>query len=271
MPYPIPANEIRRIASLKSLQILDTECSPDFDNVVELARQLFDVPMSVISFVDEHRQWFKASMGLPILESARDASFCAHTICSDAPFIVPDALEDCRFKDSIFVNGEPKIRFYAGLPLSLHDGLNIGSLCILDIKTRTITDDDLKRLYRLRDLAASLVRSHERSIQIKEQNDFITQQKDALKKKSQLLESACQLGKIGAWERGLETGELNLSDGMYNLFDMRPGSKMDSEKILGFYSEPDRSRLKIAIDNADAEGKPYSFVGRIQSRSRIFR
>jgi CheY-like chemotaxis protein len=149
----VPDDEERRIASLRELKILDTEPEERFDRITRLAAALFNVPMAVISLVDEDRQWFKSCLGLNGKETPRDAAFCAHVVYSREPMIVPDAFQDVRFADNPVVTNEPRIRFYAGYPLMLDDGSCIGTLCLLDTRPRTLEGPDLERLHDLADIA----------------------------------------------------------------------------------------------------------------------
>jgi len=139
MTFPIPPNEAARLAALQSLQILDTTSAPAFDSLVRLACDMLETPIAAISLVDQHRQWFKAIEGLDSHETSREIAFCAHTICSAEPLIVPDATEDDRFRENVLVRESPGIRFYAGVPLQLVEDLRLGTLCAMDTKARTIT------------------------------------------------------------------------------------------------------------------------------------
>jgi phosphoribosyl 1,2-cyclic phosphodiesterase/CheY-like chemotaxis protein len=148
----IPADEQRRIVSLRGLNILDTEPEERFDRITRIAAALFDVPMAVISLVDENRQWFKSCAGSNAKETSRDAAFCAHVVYNREPMIVPDAFQDVRFADNPLVINEPRIRFYAGYPLMLDDGSCIGTLCLLDTRPRILESSDLERLHDLADM-----------------------------------------------------------------------------------------------------------------------
>jgi phosphoribosyl 1,2-cyclic phosphodiesterase/CheY-like chemotaxis protein len=149
----IPDDEERRIASLRELKILDTEPEERFDRITRLAAALFNVPMAVISLVDEDRQWFKSCLGLNAKQTPRDAAFCAHVVYNREPMIVSDAFQDVRFADNPAVINEPRIRFYAGYPLMLDNGSCIGTLCLLDTRPRTLEGSDLERLHDLADVA----------------------------------------------------------------------------------------------------------------------
>jgi GAF domain-containing protein len=149
----LPKDEQERIAALRELRILDTDPEPRFDRVTRLAAALFDVPMAVISLIDEKRQWFKSCLGLTAKESPRDEAFCAHVVFSREPMIVADTFHDDRFADNPFVVGHPRIRFYAGYPLILGDGSCIGTLCLLDTRPRSPEQIDLSQLRDLADIA----------------------------------------------------------------------------------------------------------------------
>jgi diguanylate cyclase (GGDEF)-like protein len=118
-----------------------------------MARRIFQVPIALVSLVDENRQWFKSNAGLTIFETPRDISFCGHAILGDDAFIVPDALEDARFADNPLVLHEPYIRFYAGCPLRSLDGSKLGTLCIIDTEPRTLSQEEIEILKDLARMA----------------------------------------------------------------------------------------------------------------------
>lgn len=151
MPLPYPANEKKRLEFLRSLNLLDTAPDPVFDRVTRLASKLLDVPISLISLVDEDRQWFKSKVGLDADQTPRSQAFCAHAIMDEAPLVVPDASNDERFRANPLVVNAPNIRFYAGVPLRSNDGLAIGTLCVIDSKPKELTPDQLALL---KDLAS---------------------------------------------------------------------------------------------------------------------
>ena len=148
--------EANRLASLDALNILDTEPETTFDGLVEVAAEICEVPISLISLIDMNRQWFKSNTGLEgTTETPKDVAFCAHAI-KDAKDIleIPDATADTRFYQNPLVTGDPNIRFYAGAKLTLGDGATVGTLCVIDRKPRQLTD---KQRMVLRKLAAAVV------------------------------------------------------------------------------------------------------------------
>jgi len=150
---PLPPREEDRLQALRALLILDTPPEERFDRLTAFAAQEFDMPIVLISLIDAQRQWFKARHGLDLCETSRGVSFCAHAILQDEVMVVPDAALDERFADNPLVTGEPHIRFYAGAPLKMPDGHNLGTLCVIDRSPRSLDAIDLAVLRSLRDLA----------------------------------------------------------------------------------------------------------------------
>lgn len=147
----LPPNEDERIATLKGLNILRTEPEERFDRITRLAATAMDVPIVLVSLVDEETQWFKSCVGLDVRETSREVAFCAHAILEDDILEVQDTLLDDRFADNPLVTGEPKIRFYAGHPLKSPDGFALGTLCLIDNKPRRLDSNHRQMLI---DLAA---------------------------------------------------------------------------------------------------------------------
>ncbi len=156
---PLPADEESRIEALHGLGILDTEAEERFDRHTRIAAAAFDVPVVLVSLVDRDRQWFKSRHGLAACETSRDMAFCAYAIHDDAPFVVNDALRDDRFADNPLVAHDPRIRFYAGVPLRVGDGSRIGTLCVIDHRPRHLSPTQLDLL---KDIAKLVERELER-------------------------------------------------------------------------------------------------------------
>jgi GAF domain-containing protein len=149
----VPTDEERRLAALRATGMLDTQPEDRFDRITRLAAALFNVPIALVSLVDQNRQWFKSCYGLSTKETSRDAAFCAHVVYDRKPMIVPDTFQDPRFADNPLVTDDPRIRFYAGCPLILDDGSCVGSFCLVDTRPRTLQAHDLERLRDLTNLA----------------------------------------------------------------------------------------------------------------------
>lgn len=143
-----PADEHRRLAALQELDIIYSPAEERFDRITRVAQRLFDVPIALISLVDQDIQWFKSCQGLATSETKKEISFCGHAILREEALVVEDALEDPVFSDNPLVMGSPGIRFYAGQPIRFLNQ-NLGTLCIIDNKPRTLTRVDLDSLHSM--------------------------------------------------------------------------------------------------------------------------
>lgn len=132
-------DEKSRLQALRSYKILDTDPEKAFDDLVILAAHICETPVALISLIDSERQWFKSKVGVSISETSSEVSFCARAIQQPDLFVVPDASKDPRFSSNPFVISDPKIRFYAGAPLSSSDGYPLGTLCVVDVVPRQLT------------------------------------------------------------------------------------------------------------------------------------
>ena len=146
--------EPARMAAVRRYEILDTSPDRSFERVCALAARCFRVPMASVAIVDVDRIWFKARVGLPATEIARDHGFAASAILQDHPYVVADALRDPRAAATRLVHGEPGVRFYAAAPITTPDGHRLGAVEVMDPHPREVTDDELATL---RDLAAILI------------------------------------------------------------------------------------------------------------------
>ncbi len=164
---PLLPNEQSQLACLYRYDILDSEAEADIDEIVQLASQVCEAPISMISLIDDHRQWFKAKLGVEPRETARDPAFCTHALWQEEIMEVPDAMRDERFYDNPFVTGTPGIRFYAGMPLTMEDGSRLGTLCVIDRQPRQLTDEQRNCL---RILGKQVVHLLELRLKVKELN-----------------------------------------------------------------------------------------------------
>ncbi|MFG6667205.1 GAF domain-containing protein [Halomonas sp. HNIBRBA4712] len=162
----LPDTETLRLAALHSLEVLDTPPDEAFEQLAELARDIFEVPIALVSLVDEHRQWFKSHLGLDACETHRDFSFCAHAVYQGKALVIEDTFKDLRFADNPLVLGDPHIRFYAGYPLRPVDDQIIGTLCIIDRAPRHFTEREHRLLERLAAQVEALFRQHKRETEL---------------------------------------------------------------------------------------------------------
>ncbi len=147
----IPETEPERMAAVRRYDVLDSPKDGAFDRITALAARRFGVPISIISIVDEDRIWFKSHHGVPVDQIGRDPGLCASAILNNDPHILTDATTDPRSLANPLVAGDFGLRFYAGVPLTTHDGHNLGTLCIIDRDPRPI---DQAQIEDLKDLAS---------------------------------------------------------------------------------------------------------------------
>lgn len=145
----IPENESERLRAVRRYDVLDTPPDGAFDRVTKLAARQFRVPISIVSIVDTDRIWFKSHHGVDLQEIVRDPGLCASAILGDEPWVVENAETDPRTMANPLVAGELGLRFYAGAPLTTHDGFNLGTLCVIDGAPRKFSAEDAEMLEEL--------------------------------------------------------------------------------------------------------------------------
>ena len=204
-------DEAARLAALRSYRILDTDSEQSFDDLTLLASQICGTPIAAISLIDDHRQWFKSRVGLEMAESPRDTAFCVHAIADGSMLVVPDALQDARFRDNPLVTGEPHVRFYAGAPLVTPEGYALGTLCVVDRVPRTLSVDERQALDALRrqvEAQLELRRTLMELTRALAARDIAEAAQDQLIK--ELRESVSQVNKLSALIPLTSTCELNM-------------------------------------------------------------
>ncbi len=167
--------ETERLRELHSYAILDTLPQEEYDRITTIASEICETPISLISLLDESRQWFKSRQGLEVNETPRDIAFCAHAItCEEELFMVEDARLDERFHDNPLVQDDPHIVFYAGVQLKAKNGLPLGTLCVIDSRPRQLSQKQISALQALADYTMSL-------LQLRRQNKALNEAQKQLK------------------------------------------------------------------------------------------
>ena len=184
MTAPLPPNELERLQALHDCNVLDTDPEEEFDDITRQAAQVCGVPMAAVSLIDAERQWFKSVFGLSASETPREIAFCAHTILQPDLMVVADALSHPCFADHPAVTGEPRIRFYAGMPLVSEGGHALGALCVIDSVPRSLTAEQEAAL---RHLACQVSRLLKAASQVAEKESLLAERERLVLDKERLL------------------------------------------------------------------------------------
>jgi len=187
MDVSVAENEAGRLSALRSYGILDTSPSAALDHLTELAADLFQVPIALITLVDRDRIWFKSRQGCESRQIAREAGFCASAILSPEVHVVSDAATDARTAHHSLVTGEMRVRFYAGAPLRTPEGFGLGTLCILDLQPRDLSASDRRLLEKLALLAMEQLELHRTVINLAELREAYQRRTEELRQTNQAL------------------------------------------------------------------------------------
>lgn len=248
--------EERRLAVLRRYGILDTAPEPVFDQLAEAAAALADMPVALVSLVDEDRQWFKARVGMSVCETGRDVAFCDHVVRDSAEMVVTDASTDARFAHNRLVIDEPGIRFYAGLPLRSPEGMVLGTLCVMDYKPRQLGD---AQMLALRALAGQVMSQLElRASLAREQ-----QARDELQAAQRRLEMAQDLAGIATWSWDVLDGSISWSPRMRALFEASESVEPSFGYMICMVHPADRPSFCAAYGRLLADGQPVTLDHRI--------
>ncbi len=264
----IPADEELRLASLRALAVLDSGVEPLFDALTKAAAAVTHRPIALISLVDTDRQWFKSNVGLPgVSETPRDSAFCAHAILGSSLLEVADAKDDPRFADNPLVTGEPNIRFYAGAPITLHDGMRMGTLCVIDREPGVLDDQQrcvLQQLARAAAEALELRRAaidehaaQERVATALRQQDSTRLLQQKWRASEALLERSARLAGVGGWEFDLVARRINWTDETCRIHDLPVGYQPTLDEAVAFYAPEARPRMQAAIEKAIKDGEGW--------------
>ena len=248
--------EALRLDTLHEYRLMDTGREAGFDRVTKLVADLFDVPIALVSLVDDRRQWFKSVHGIDIDETPRDAGFCRFIVADGRPLIVPDALADPRFAANPLVIGDPFIRFYAGVPLRAHNGEVLGALCVIDRAERAAPQQ--REMERLEDFAAIIMAEAElRRIAV---------ERDEAER---MLERALDFTGIAIWDYDAKADRLGWHGAAAELWGADHATAVaDRDSMLARIHPDDRASTAEALAQAVAEQTSYSHEHRIEHPER---
>lgn len=242
MKSPSPAYESERLKVLRDYEVLDTPPEPQFDDIVALASQICGTPIALISLVDEKRHWFKARVGMEVVEIPREMSFCDHVVSSQDLLVVEDAAKDERFSDSPLVTGDLDVRFYAGMPFMSPSGHVLGALCLLDRVPRKLTTEQLSALKILSRQVTTLLRQA-RAIRKAEESEATWR-------------VAARVS-LGTWHVNLSDLIPRWSDKVCAIHEVPVGYVPNLEEAINFYAPEYRKTIERVFGACMTDGTPF--------------
>lgn len=211
--------EKHRLEALYSYQILDTLPETELNELAEMASLICNVPVALITFIDDERQWYKAKTGVAHHEVKRKDSFCQHLLNEPKEMlIVEDAMKDARFTNNPSVKANPGIRFYAGISLETPDGYMLGTLCVVDYKPKVISGNEKKVLQILAKKTMDYLNTRKTLL---EQKKFIDTNAERLKKLTDNIPGGIIQLRIS---NGMELITEFISEGILKLYPMKSGA-----------------------------------------------
>ena len=239
--------EAKRLAALDKYHVLDSLPEQEYEDITQLAAQICGTPITLISLVDEKRQWFKANQGLPVHQTPREQSFCAHNLVNpNGPLIVEDARLDERFVDNPLVTGDPHIVFYAGIPLVDPQGHVLGSLCVIDQQVRRLTPDQLGALNGLARQVMSLLK-------LRQTNQALLEAQQSIDRQKLDIDFALQAVGLGVWEVDMTTNLVIWDDRCRALFGIAKQNPLPYEQAIRYIHPEDVKRVDEAVGWANLD------------------
>lgn len=262
--YPIDDRERERSRALRKLAILDTPPAIEFDRICGLAQRRFNVPIVLVSLLDEERQWFRARIGLDCEQTCREVAFCNYTVLSDDPFVVEDATADPRFCDNDLVTGDPHLRAYAGAPLFLEPGLRLGSFCILDTAPRHFEAAEVDELRHFAALVVDQIRLHRANriaaiqlVKSEARRALVTAQAEEIRRQQLVTAHTERMANVGGWQVDRQNKRMIWSDQMYDIYDLPRTTVIDREIAAKPYAEADLKTMRTAFAKSLRTGASF--------------
>jgi signal transduction histidine kinase len=235
----IPLNENERLIALKSYHLLDTSPEIDYDAISKMASEICQTPISLISLIDDKRQWFKSTFGIQVTETLREISFCGHALnFPKEAFIIEDATKDERFYNNPMVIGEAKVIFYAGVPLVNPEGYPLGTLCVLDHAPKKLTVNQIESLKSLARQVSHLMELRKTNLRLEEKKVELEKKNHEILQFSYVLSHDLKtpLNNIISLSEFLKEGEIEDKDVMIDMiYESAHHLKNLTEKILLHY------------------------------------
>ncbi|MFD1328805.1 sensor histidine kinase [Mycoplana ramosa] len=234
----------------------------DFTGIADLAAGLFSAPIALVSLIDDATQWFLARKGISEISANARETFCAHLLTgSGAPLVVRNALKDRRFSRLPTVTGEPRLRFYAGVPI-MHVGHPIGSVCVFDVAPRAdVPQDALLHLHQFAKLAGTL-------LLLKEEARRRATANEAIAREEQRHASALEAANVGNWLWNLKTGTVVGNPPLMRMLDLKPGAPLTARKVFSAIHPEDRKATIASLREALKTGAEYDGMFRAVATGR---
>jgi PAS domain S-box-containing protein len=241
---PRPEEEAARLATLREYHVLDTASEATYDELARLATIVCATPIAVITMVDRDRQWFKARINLEAAETPRDLALCAYTILGHDVLVIPDAEHDPRFAGSPLVTEPPHVRFYAGAPLVMPNGLAIGSVAVMDMRPRGLTTDQ-------RDGLRVLARQVVAQLELRHRVD------DELRGGRERFELLARATNDAVWDWNLATNAVWWNEGLRTLFGVPPEQVPTLDSWAARIHPVDVGRIERTLFGVINSGQQY--------------
>lgn len=240
---------------LDSIRTLGLDAVPDrdlFSRITVLASTMLGCPISLLSVVEEDRQWFLGQTGIEMLQTPIADSICAVCVADETPLLVADALDDPRFAANRLVFGAPFIRSYIGVPVRGEDGTVLGALCGISPEPGAFQSDQIAPLAMLAELAQQSIALHTRTRTLSTINAQLLQQ-------TRIFRQAERAVNVGSWWVDLATQRLQWSDQVYAITGLEPAPAIDVRDVVQLYQPQDRAMVSKAMDDTIEDGKPFMF------------
>ena len=223
-----------------------------FSRITVLASTMLGCPIALLSVVEQERQWFLGRTGTDLAETPVSDSFCAVCIQSEAPMLIRDAREDPRLENNSLVTGAPFIRSYLGVPIRSDDGHLLGALCCIAPEPDAFRPEQIASLEMLAELAEKAIALHARTRALSTANTALHQQ-------SRIFRQAERAANVGSWRVDFPSWKLSWSDQVYAINGQTPGRVPSVAEALGLYQSEDQAMVRRRLEQAVADGEPFSF------------
>ncbi len=255
----LPNDENERLKELDSYNIIGELEDFDYDFLTQMAAQICDTKISLISLITDEKQWFLSHHGLKVRETDKEFAFCAHAINTpERIFIIEDARKDERFHDNPLVTGDPEVIFYAGVPLVNENGFPLGTLCVIDNNPKVLSEHQIHSLKMLSKQVMNLLELRRKSNELKQTNAVLS-------KTTVLFNESQRINKIGAWELDLGTGITIWTEEVYEIHEVEHGFEHNKVNGIDFYHPDDQPIITTAIQHTIATGELFDVTCRFIS------